>query len=1018
MSFFYNQRSSSFRLIACVMNACFIFSCFSPLPASAQSPADLGLPTPGSMVSVTSAYVPVMVKGLKVHPENPVLFDFIVDTGNSGLSVETQNLASLQKESEKLIKYFLASLTIPKQDLWVNLSPYEKDRIVPEQLGQTEMGRDMLAQDYVLKQLTASLIYPEKELGKEFWNKVYSKAQAMYGSTEIPVNTFNKVWIVADKAKVYVHNNTAFVVGSHLKVMLEEDYLASQKHKKVSDTFLSSQIIREIVLPELEKEVNQGKTFANLRQIFHSMILATWYKKSLRDSLLNQVYSNKAKINGVETQDKTIKEQIYQEYLKAYKKGVFNYIKDDINNGQKTPRKYFSGGVLGQFSLVITNNRQDSDVRRFAADGAMVSITAGIQKTRDSAMSAGMSIAMDSLPDQLKNDSASVNPKKISKEAADFIQKIKTAPDYVEEINQMSSKGLSIYTLKEVLNADDGDRGYRHRLAVLMYMRLRKDYIKLRVGKKALLKILIPHAFSPRTSKYPGVEDNEGVRISTLTTIANFSLDDALTYIVDSLDPKIEDSVRVREGAALILLENIDFIKLSHRKEYLISELQKEKLKNQTFVDLTALLFLLTEDASIDTLPINQLSSAAEDFARRFRSVDAIAIRDRKDWYHEQYSADVIFQVLKTTNRLNYKARMAALRIMRAHKKEFLKLPPDELRAVLEGCAYIDKRKYSGKEYSFEVRKEALKAMMDLDIETALPYLFDSLNINIEPNSAVQSLVLSRISENIPSIIRFNKKDELIGILTKLAHDPFLNKAKITKVIGQLESMRRSEDDQQQIFNSRFIEFKSFIDDKNVLGHSFDPQHLQRLYADVGPEYFITFEDIIERIIKSNDPALVDYRLFIIALIPFLNSLHLKYIDIFRERLVSSLGSKFQEPVELVRYRIFLSLISIGRQLPPSMRGEIINILRNPLEPGVPNENRLHYLQAWSQDNDSAMIASESPGGIDLNSKNMQFDVDGQKIDMRWDPAQMADFKRGDFSGVRPVILKLAPIRDVTLLLG
>ena len=41
------------------------------------------------------------------------------------------------------------------------------------EFGQTEMGRDLLAQDYMLKQLTASLMYPEKELGQEFWNRVY-----------------------------------------------------------------------------------------------------------------------------------------------------------------------------------------------------------------------------------------------------------------------------------------------------------------------------------------------------------------------------------------------------------------------------------------------------------------------------------------------------------------------------------------------------------------------------------------------------------------------------------------------------------------------------------------------------------------------------------------------------------------------------------------------------------------------------------------------------------------------------
>lgn len=325
--------------------------------------------------------MPVIVKGLRVHPENPILFDFIVDTGNSGLST---NDPQLKIESTKLIKYFLASLTIPEDDLWVNLSPYEKNLIIPDQLGQTEMGRDMLAEDYMLKQITASLIYPEKNLGKEFWNRVYAKAQERYGTNEIPVNTFNKVWIVADKAKVYVHENTAFVVASHLKVMLEEDYLALSRHSDPERSegeeshSITSKIIRSIILPELEKEVNTGKNFANLRQIFHSMILAAWYKKNFKEALLNQVYSNKDKINGVDVADKTVKEKIYNKYLKAYKKGVFNYIKEDIQNGQTIPRKYFSGGEIfkGIFrgDLAEISNPNDRDVRGFKVDGAMVNV--------------------------------------------------------------------------------------------------------------------------------------------------------------------------------------------------------------------------------------------------------------------------------------------------------------------------------------------------------------------------------------------------------------------------------------------------------------------------------------------------------------------------------------------------------------------------------------------------------------------------------------------------------------------
>ena len=184
------------------------------------------------MVSLSPAFDPPMLKGIKVHPDNPFRFDFILDKGDSQLSDNDP----LKDESSKLIKYFLASLTIPEKDLWVNLSPYEKDRIIPQSFGLTEMGRDLLAEDYMLKQITASLIYPEDEIGKKFWKRIYEEAAKKFGTTNIPVNTFNKVWIVPEKAVVYENAKagTAYVVESQdLRSCLSKIIFHLQKHEGI-----------------------------------------------------------------------------------------------------------------------------------------------------------------------------------------------------------------------------------------------------------------------------------------------------------------------------------------------------------------------------------------------------------------------------------------------------------------------------------------------------------------------------------------------------------------------------------------------------------------------------------------------------------------------------------------------------------------------------------------------------------------------------------------------------------------
>ncbi len=423
----------------------------------------VNLPALGTLVNLIHRFHPTILKGLKVNPENPFRFDFIVDKGDSlplvGRAREGGQQEQLKTESTKLIKYFMASLTTPENDLWVNLSPYEKNHIIPQAFGQTEMGRDLLAQDYLLKQITSSLMYPEDETGKKFWKRIYEEAQKKLGTTQIPVDTFNKVWIVPEKAVVYENAKagTAYVVESKLKVMLEQDYLATSispplvggarggvtstntplpnppHQEEGSDSLpatLAQSIIREVIIPELTKEINEGQNFAPLRQVYNSLILATWYKKKIKDSILNKVYADKNKIKGTEyTNNITLQptrghdfsrvpmvlmpdtrrsspdakqeevdvestpgkspndvELIYNRYVQAFKKGVYNYIKEEQDpiTQQIIPKKYFSGGIkatdlaLLAFKTVPTIDEaqlsNETDLLMVRADMAMLQI--------------------------------------------------------------------------------------------------------------------------------------------------------------------------------------------------------------------------------------------------------------------------------------------------------------------------------------------------------------------------------------------------------------------------------------------------------------------------------------------------------------------------------------------------------------------------------------------------------------------------------------------------------------------
>lgn len=369
---FRKDLCNGFRAAVCSVTTIFVASVLLPsfLLASDVHAAVSQLPAPDQILVQSEAVATPVLRGLRLDPTNPLNIDFVVDTGDKK--------AINQEEAARLIRYFIAGLTVAEGDVWVNLSPYEEDRVTSDSLLNAELGDELLEQDYILKQLSSSVTYPESETGKEFWASAREKMAQQGIVGDLPMDTFNKIWIAPNTAEIYENGTTALINEASLKAMLEQDYLAAKNNSETANgdqvTKITASLMREIVVPEVEKAVNQSEEFSKLRQIYHSLVLASWFKQRFNDSFFS-LYIDSGNTKGVNSKDAGLKDQIFGLYVDAFKKGVYNYVKKeyDATVNRKVKRAYFSGGVTVESSAVMEFT-QDADYSRSKFDDANLQI--------------------------------------------------------------------------------------------------------------------------------------------------------------------------------------------------------------------------------------------------------------------------------------------------------------------------------------------------------------------------------------------------------------------------------------------------------------------------------------------------------------------------------------------------------------------------------------------------------------------------------------------------------------------
>lgn len=275
-------------------------------------------------------------------------FQLFLDKGS--LKEPTSN--ELQDATKTLLNYFLVGVSLPNDTFWVNLRPDAEGQIIDGRLARTDVGRIMLEADLQLKKDTARFSSPENPEGKRYWDKLYKKAGEIFGSENITIPTLTRPWIVPGEIIISEAMDSAYIYKATLKVMLEQDYLKDsvvynfkdQKQKDLNE--YSSQLIREIIIPKLTKEINSSKRYAALRQVYYSLVMAQWFKARFSGKQ-GKYYDliNSQNLQNLTSKEPWSKTFYFKEYQKNFQQGEYNIREQVYTPYGQTIRSYFSGGM-------------------------------------------------------------------------------------------------------------------------------------------------------------------------------------------------------------------------------------------------------------------------------------------------------------------------------------------------------------------------------------------------------------------------------------------------------------------------------------------------------------------------------------------------------------------------------------------------------------------------------------------------------------------------------------------------
>lgn len=221
-----------------------------------------------------------------------------------------------EKAARKCVEYLYTCLSLPDDALWVNLKPGARYSIIDADLSRTDLGRILLAADLRLKKDVSELTNPRTVTGREYWNRLYRRAEELGVTRDIPVNS--RVWVGAGDIAVHERNGGIEIVKSELRVYMqtEEVVIAAEPRLRQLQEY-ACRLMQELIVPALQVKVNSHYAYWEVRQVFRAMILARWYKRG-GDAFPKD---NLAWLNSDITYGA---EDVYADYLDSLKRGEYS----------------------------------------------------------------------------------------------------------------------------------------------------------------------------------------------------------------------------------------------------------------------------------------------------------------------------------------------------------------------------------------------------------------------------------------------------------------------------------------------------------------------------------------------------------------------------------------------------------------------------------------------------------------------------------------------------------------------